>query len=507
MKKSFPLPLLAVFLVLAVGAALAFTDPTLFTPSLHWLSAQVDTPQLMAGTSLPVLVRQAVQTMERKDGGGGDDDTPPAIAQIKRLIETQGTAFEQFKKANDDLLKAKAEGKAVADLEALVTKLNTQLTETGNDLKALALKANRPAAAGDSEDKAQIALKSFNAAAQAAAIEAGKSFTPLSAEGYTAYKSAMSRLIRVGAQQLSNDEVKAINVGTAQQGGFLIAFEMEAGIERVVRRYSAMRDLARVIPIGAASYKKLVKTSGTSGSKRGGETTAPTEGTSPGWVELEFKPGTYIGDQRITTESLEDAVQDVEADLMEEIGIEFAEMEGYDFISGDGVNGPRGILSYDTVENASYAWGKLGYKASGGASGFAASNPSDRLIDLQHALKRQYRANASWQMNDLTLAAIRKFKDGQGNYLWAPSQLLNGAVGQLLGHPVVTDDFMPDVGANAFPIAFGDFQRAYYIVDRKGMSILRDPYTAVPYIKFVPRRRVGGGIANFEALKLMKIEA
>lgn len=429
------------------------------------------------------------------------------LSEVKNLVDAQGRAWDEFKKTNDELLKAKADGKAVADLEAKLVKLNEAMTEAGNELKSLSLKSQRPAMSVEAEEKAAVVLKNFNATAQAQAIESGKSFAPISNEAYVAYKSAMSRMIRAGQQNLTTDEVKAINVGTAGQGGFLIGYEMESTIDRVVRRYSAMRQLARVIPIGAASYKKLVKTSGTSGGKRGGETTPPVEGTSPGWVELEFKPGTYISDQRVTQESLEDSVQDVEADLMEEIGIEFAEMEGYDFISGDGVNGPRGILSYTPVLNASYAWGSVGYTASGHASAFASSNPSDRLIDLQHALKRQYRANAAWQMNDLTLAAIRKFKDGQGNYLWAPSQLMDCAVGQLLGHPVVTDDFMPDVGANAFPIAFADFKRAYYVVDRKGMTILRDPFTAVPYIKFVSRRRVGGGIANFEAIKLLKIEA
>jgi hypothetical protein len=197
------------------------------------------------------------------------------------------------------------------------------------------------------------------------------------------------------------------------------------------------------------------------------------------------------------------AVDDPRA-LLEEMGIEFSEMEGQDFISGDGVNGPRGMQTYGIVANASYGWGSVGYIASGGAAGFAASNPSDALIDLQHGLKRQYRAGASFVMNDATLGTIRKFKDGQGIYLWAPSKLLEGAVGQLLGQPVVTDDFMPDLGSNTYPIAFGDFKRAYYVIDRKGVSILRDPFTAVPHIKFVARRRVGGGIANFEAFKLFK---
>lgn len=426
------------------------------------------------------------------------------MSEIKRLVEDQGKAWDQFQKDNDERIAKLAKGESVADLEAKLSKANDDLNNFGKELKELALKSQRPVASAETEAKSAKELGSFNAKAQAMAIENGKSFAPLSAEGYAAYKAAQSKWIRKGAESLTSDEVKAINVGTAAQGGFLVGEEMEAGIDRVVRRYSAMREIATVRSIGAATYKKLVKTSGTSGGTRGGETTAPTQGNSPNWVELEFKPGTYLSDQRITSEALEDAVQDVESDLMEEIGIEFAEMEGADFITGDGVNGPRGIHTYDIVANASYAWGKVGYIASGGAAGFAASNPSDALIDLQHGLKRQYRGNAVWTMNDATLGAIRKFKDGNGLYLWAPSMLMQGAVGQLLGHAVVTDDFMPDLGSNAYPIAFGDFKRAYYVVDRKGIAILRDPYTAVPYVKFVARKRVGGGIANFEAVKVLK---
>jgi HK97 family phage major capsid protein len=430
-----------------------------------------------------------------------------SFVEVKKILEDQGRTWDEYKKTNDERLSRIEKGQSTADLDVKLSKMDEGMKELSDELKQISLKASRPQLSADAEAKSALSLKDFNAKSQAAAMETGKAFTPLTAEGYDAYKSAVSRFIRVGVDKLTPDEQKAINVGTASQGGFLIGSEMESGIDRVVGRYSSMRQLARVIPIGQASYKKLVKTSGTTGGSRGGETSAPAQGSSSNWSELEFKTGTYLSDQRITMESLEDAVQDVEGDLTEEIGIEFAEMEGQDFMTGDGVNGPRGIFAYDPVANVSYQWGKVGYVASGGASGFAASNPSDRLIDLQHSLKRQYRANGVWSMNDATLAAIRKFKDGNGIYLWAPSGLLQGVAGQLLGHAVVTDDFMPDLGSNTFPIAFGDFKRAYYVIDRKGISILRDPYTAVPYIKFVARKRVGGGIANFEALKLLKCEA
>lgn len=438
---------------------------------------------------------------ERKDE---NNDPAPAVGEIKTLLEKQGRAWEEFKAANDARLAKLEKGESVAELEAKLKKIEEEVKTSSKDLVDIATKLNRPRVDSEQSEKSVTELKRFNATAQAIANEKGRAFQALSAEQYAEYKNAQHAYLRRGVEQMTDAERKAINVGSDPQGGYLVGETMEAGIDRVVQRFSAMRSIARVIQIGTPSYKKLVKVTGTSGATKGGETTAPTQGTSQTWSELEFRTGTYLSDQRITSEALEDAVQDVEADLTEEIGIELGEKEGQDFINGDGVNGPRGIESYTMVANASYTWGSTGFIVTGNASAFASSNPSDALIDLQHALKRQYRAGASWTMNDAVLGTIRKFKDGQGNYLWAPSGLLNGAVGVLLGHPVVTDDFMPDLGANTFPVAFADFKRAYYVIDRKGIMILRDPYTAVPYVKFITRKRIGGGIANFEAVKFLK---
>ncbi len=431
------------------------------------------------------------------------------LKDLHEKWEKYAEAQETHRKAVDERIEKIEKGQGTADVDAVLAKTNEAMTTLEKEVKELALKADRPVISSDKADAAEAALKSFNLRLQAAAMEAGKSFTPFSADQYKEYAQVSEKYLRKGVDALTEAEKKTINVGTSTQGGFLVGFEMESGIDRVVQRYSAMRQVARVITIGSASYKKLVKVTGTSGASRGNENTTPSNGTSPTWVELEFKPGTYVSEQRITSEALEDATQDVASDLEMEIGIEFAEMEGTDFITGDGVNGPRGIHSYDIVANASYQWGKLGYVKTGGAAGFAASNPSDKLIDLVHALKRQYRAGANWTMNDATLAEIRKLKDGQGNYLWGMTKesFTAGAVGTLLGYSVVTDDFMPDLGANAYPIAFGDFKQAYYVVERKGLAILRDPATAFPAVRFLARRRVGGGIAKFEALKLLKCEA
>lgn len=431
------------------------------------------------------------------------------LSEIKSLVEAQGKAWDDFKKTNDERIEKLTKSQSTGEVDAKLAKINDELSATSKELKELTLKSQRPVMSAEKADEAETALKSFNLAAKAAAMESGRPVTELTADQYADYKAVYAKYIRKGESALTEAERKTVNVGTATQGGYLVGHEMEAGIDRVVQRYSSMRQVARVINIGSATYKKLVKTTGTSGATRGGENTTPSNGTSPSWVELEFKPGTYISEQRITSEALEDATIDVGSDLETEIGIEFAEMEGSDFISGNGINGPRGLTDYTNVANSSYSWGNVGYVASGNASSWAASNPSDYLIDLVHSLKRQYRAGASFIMNDTTLGSIRKLKDGQGNYLWGMTResFMAGAVGTLLGYPVVTDDFMPDIGANTFPIAFGDFKQAYYVIDRKGVSVLRDPAGAFPHVRFLTRRRVGGGIAKFEAVKLFKIAA
>lgn len=431
------------------------------------------------------------------------------IKDLSEKWDKYAEAQAAHQKLVDERIGKLEKGESIADVEAKLAKANEAMTALEKEVKELSLKGQRPGMSSEKADAADAALKSFNLRLQAAAMEAGKSFAPMTADQYGEYKDTWDKYLRKGVDTLSETEKKTINVGTSTQGGYLVDYEMESGIDRVVHRYSAMRQIARVITIGSASYKKLVKVTGTSGASRGNENTTPSNGTSQTWAELEFKPGTYVSEQRITSEALEDATQDVGADLEMEIGIEFAEMEGTDFITGDGLNGPRGIHSYDIVANASYQWGKLGYVKTGGAAGFAASNPSDKLIDLVHALKRQYRAGAVWTMNDATLGEIRKLKDGQGNYLWGMTKdtFMAGAVGTLLGYSVITDDFMPDLGANAYPVAFGDFKQAYYVIERKGLAILRDPATAFPAVRFLARRRVGGGIAKFEAMKLLKCEA
>ncbi len=207
-----------------------------------------------------------------------------------------------------------------------------------------------------------------------------------------------------------------------------------------------------------------------------------------------------------TQSLLDDSAVNIEEWLASEVQIAFAEQEGSAFITGDGIRKPRGFLAYDSVADDAWSWGKLGYLPSGADGAFHASNPQDALVDLVYALKAGYRANAQWVMNRTTQGEIRKFKDADGNYLWQPG-LAAGQPATLLNFAITEAEDMPDIASDATALAFGDFRRGYLVVDRLGVRTLRDPYTRKPYVLFYTTKRVGGGVQNFEAIKLMRFAA
>ena len=199
----------------------------------------------------------------------------------------------------------------------------------------------------------------------------------------------------------------------------------------------------------------------------------------------------------------DDAVVDLDAWLSAEVETAFAEQEGVAFVTGNGASRPRGFLTYDTVANAAWAPGKLGFVATGSAGAFPSANPGDVLFDLIYGLRAAYRQNAGFVMNRRTQSAIRKFKDAEGNYLWQPP-LAAGRAATLIGFPVTEAEAMPDLGKDSLSVAFGDFRRGYLVVDRTGMRVLRDPYSAKPYVLFYTTKRVGGGVQDHEAIKLLR---
>ena len=204
-----------------------------------------------------------------------------------------------------------------------------------------------------------------------------------------------------------------------------------------------------------------------------------------------------------TSTLLEDSAVNVETWLAEEVEAAFAEQESAAFINGDGVNKPTGFLNVPTVSEDSWSWGNLGYVATGEDGALASQDAADVLVDTIYALKAGYRQNSHWVMNRRTQAELRKLKDSNGDYLWqAPATV--DANARLLGFPVVEAEDMPDIASDAMAMAFGDFRRGYLVVDRTGVTVLRDPYSAKPYVLFYTTKRVGGGVQDFDAIKLVK---
>ena len=237
-----------------------------------------------------------------------------------------------------------------------------------------------------------------------------------------------------------------------------------------------------------------------------GETAARPETAASTLAELQFPTMELYAMPAATASLLEDSVVDLDQWISSEVEAAFAEQEGAAFINGDGLNKPRGFLNYDQVDEANWAWGKIGCTFTGEDGKLPEADASDVLIDTVYSLKAGYRQNANWVMNRKTQATLRKLKDADGNYLWQPPAT-PGQRAMLMGFPLVEAEDMPDAAAGTTPIAFGDFGRGYLVVDRTGVRVLRDPYSAKPYVLFYTTKRVGGGVQDFDAVKLLKFVA
>ncbi|MFZ1105893.1 MAG: phage major capsid protein [Hyphomicrobiaceae bacterium] len=387
--------------------------------------------------------------------------------------------FEAFKEGNDERL-AQLERRSSSDIVTgeKVDRLNRALDETRRVVDDLALKAARPHLGGPG-------------------IPGPRSTAALQ------HKAAFDAYVRTGdTAQLRDLEAKALSIGSDPDGGYLVTEELERAVNRGVRNVSPIRAIAQVRRVSGSVYKKPFAVTGAE-SGWIAETAARPETDTPTLAELAFPTMELYAMPAATSALLDDAAVDIDEWIADEVRLSFAEQEGTAFVTGNGTAKPRGFLDYTKVANASWTWGNIGYVTTGQAGAFPATDPGDKLIDLVYTVKSGYRANGSFVLNRATQAVVRKMKDGDGNYLWQPAAKA-GDASTLMGFPVAESEDMPDIAADSYAIAFGDFRRGYLIVDRAGIRILRDPYSSKPYVLFYTTKRVGGGVQDFDAIKLLR---
>lgn len=306
-------------------------------------------------------------------------------------------------------------------------------------------------------------------------------------------RKAFTSFLRGGIELMPADETKSLVVSDDTRGGYLAPAEFSTEILKNLVEYSPVRQAARVGSTSAGSVILPKRTAlGSTASWVGETETRPETGSTYGQAEIAINEMAAWVD--VSQQLLDDAAVNVEAEVASDFAEEFGLLEGGAFISGNGVKKPMGLMSAAGITEV--------------ISGGATSITADALINLMYDLPAFYRNQGAWMGNGTTIAAIRKLKDGQGNYLWQPSYQA-GQPETLLGRPIVEAVDMPDIAAGTYPLAFGDFKRAYRIYDRVAMSILRDPYTQATAgkVRFHARRRVGGDIVMAEALRKLKVAA
>jgi HK97 family phage major capsid protein len=326
------------------------------------------------------------------------------------------------------------------------------------------------------------------------------------AETGAPHQKAFAAYVRNGDDDalrgLALDE-KALNL--AGDGGFLVDPQTAATVQSVLNSTASIRAIANVVTVESTSYDVLID-HGEVGSGWASEAAATTETDTPQVERVSIPLHELSAMPKASQRLLDDSAFDVEGWLASRIAEKFARAEAAAFINGDGVDKPKGFVTYNSADVGAANWGELEHVRTGADGDFAATNPADAIVDLVYALGAQYRAGASFVMNSKTAGAVRKMKDGDGRFLWSDG-LAAGEPARLLGYPVLIAEDMPDIATWAPAIAFGDFAAGYTVAERPDLRILRDPFSAKPHVLFYATKRVGGDVSDFNAIKLLKFAA
>jgi HK97 family phage major capsid protein len=301
-------------------------------------------------------------------------------------------------------------------------------------------------------------------------------------------------------------EFKGLTVGNDVGAGYLALPTIESGIRTLLCDASPLRALASAVTISGTSYDIILDDSDVDCGWVN-EVQERPETSGPSLRALSIPVHELYAAPKASQQLLDDANIDLGAWLEGKIADRFVRVEGSAFATGDGVGKPRGFLAYGTQATADFTreFGKFQHIAA------LSTTPTDEqladaIVRLSLTLRTPYRTNATFLMSREAAVRVRQIKDSNKHYIWQPG-LQDGSPDRLCGFPVICDDNMEAIGSGTYPVALADWKQAYQIVDRHGMRVLRDPYSAKPHTIFYTYRRVGGGAVDFNALKLLKIAA
>lgn len=324
---------------------------------------------------------------------------------------------------------------------------------------------------------------------------------------YGIYKKAFERWLRkYGNDRLftqPENEIKALQVGIDPDGGLTVPVAMSNRMTEIIYETDPVRQLASVESISTGKMEWMAEWDEAGYNWEGethGETTMPGETATPTWKKRAISVHTLSARPRATQTLLEDSAINIEQWLAKKVADKFSRAEAAAFVTGSGVGKPRGFLTYSNGTT----FGTVEQVAMGAADALTA----DGFLSIKYAMKEFYIERGTWLMNRSTVLAALKLKYGDGTYIWNPGQFGSGnTIGNILGLPVRMSTTMPEVAADALSIVLADWKAAYLIIDRLGITIQRDPYTVKPFVEFYTRKRVGGDVDNWEAIKIGKISA
>ena len=439
------------------------------------------------------------------------DDTKKQYDELRRSFEGMKGAVDNLsdEAVQKDMVKKYTED-IITRQEALDKTIEENSKATTDRIDQLEVVLNRPGKGGYSEEEKGIIELARKHAVNCLTVTSSdsKGVTPdmmdridetITAEGFSAYKRAFNGFLRKwgGSHQFIPDpeHVKALSVGVDPDGGYTVTPEMSSMIIERLYESDPVRQLASVESITTGAIEWLVDWDDV-GSGWEAETETGSETDTSQLFKKRIPVHVMYAKPQATQTLLEDSGINVEAWLARKVADRFMRREGNAFVSGDGVGKPRGFLTYDSGTS----FGQVEQTNMGAAAAITA----DGLFDVKFSLKEMFLNRGTWLMNRLTVAEILQLKDGTGAYIWRPG-LTEKEPATILGLPYKMATSMPTIAANALSVALADWKEAYMVVDRLGITVQRDPYTVKPFIEFYTRKRVGGDVINYDAIKIGKI--